>query len=530
MKQLTLEKRLIQMARKESATELIRIYEAVKNAMHKHLPSISENFPHYSRHDISHVESILDNIEIILGIDRIKQLSIGDIWLILISTYLHDIGMLISCEEEQEAWKTEAFVDFLSTFEQGDDKELRKAAAMAQGKDPKINPLLLKKYVTLLTAEFFRQKHTERSKEIIAGHSPISKLLFFDIPEILQNAWECVGNIVALHGRSFKDILYEVQPLNFPISHCGYYHPRFVAVLLRLGDLCDVKRGRFNNMSLEQFGLLPDISAQHFYKHETMKDTQIGKENITLIANIDFADFKREISNKKFLSETEQEDFCQKFVYQHVNWFHILDSELANFKRYRDDIFPAGMNNDIPKFDPKIIVNTEEMTFSLEDLRFNFSREKAFELIEGYSLYDDSLTFVRELIQNSLDALKLQMWLDLNTENTWFNELIPQDKRTLKETLSPFDFTDGQDAQSSLDKLYSHYRIDISVKYNHENKTAEITFEDNGIGITRDDIKIKYSKPAPAGMIAHIKSNWQLCRPGYVLLAALVLACTQYSR
>jgi len=491
VKQLTLEKRLFQMAGKKPADDLIRIYQAVKNDMHKHLSSVSARFPHYSRHDISHVESILDSIEIILGNERIKQLSIGDIWLIILSAYLHDIGMLISYEEEKAAWRSEEFAKFLSTCEQDDDKELRKAAAAAQGKESKTDLLLIKKYVTQLTAEFFRQKHAERSKEIIAGNSPIGKLLSFDIPKELQNVWECAGNIVALHGRSFDDILDEAKFRNFPIPHCGDYHPRFVSVLLRLGDLCDVKRGRFNNMSLEQFGLLPDVSAQHYYKHETMQDTQIGNENITLVARIKFAEIKRELSNEKQLSETEQEDFCQKVVYQHVNWFHMLDSELANFKRYRDDIFPPGMSNNIPKFDPKIFVNTEEVTLSLEDLRFNFSREKAYELIEGYSLYDDPLTFVRELIQNSLDALKQQMWLDLNSDNPWFEELIPQDKRACKDTLTPFDFTDGKDAIASLQRLYSRYRIDISVKYDRDKKTAEIIFEDNGIGITREDIKNK---------------------------------------
>jgi len=267
---LSLENHLTQKEKTEAyVPELVRLYEAVKSDMRKYLPSIAEKFPHYSRHDFQHVESILENIEIILGNERIKQLTVGDTWLILMSAYLHDIGMLISYEEEKTAWKSEAFAKFLLACEYGDDKDLRNAARIALGEDIRIDPLLAKNYVIQLTAEFFRRKHTERSKEIITGESCIGKLLSFDIPDSLQNVWECIGRIIKLHGSDFEDVLNEKQFRNFPLPRCGNYHPRFVAVLLRLGDLCDVKRGRFNSISLEQFGKLPEASLKHFYKHKT---------------------------------------------------------------------------------------------------------------------------------------------------------------------------------------------------------------------------------------------------------------------
>lgn len=51
------------------------------------------DFQHYSRHDVSHSIKILESIQLILGKDRIKKLSAGDLWLLLEAAYFHDIGM-----------------------------------------------------------------------------------------------------------------------------------------------------------------------------------------------------------------------------------------------------------------------------------------------------------------------------------------------------------------------------------------------------------------------------------------------------
>jgi hypothetical protein len=135
-------------------------------------------------------------------------------------------------------------------------------------------------------------------------------------------------------------------------------------------------------------------------------------------------------------------------------------------------------------------VNNEEVILSLQDMRFNFPREKSFELIEGYSLYDDPLTFIRELIQNSLDALKMQLWHDIGA-NGRFENFVPAGMRNQKKLLTPFDLVNKIGGPSDIDNIYSNYRIDISVEYDTNEKKAIVIFKDNGIGITKTDIKNK---------------------------------------
>jgi hypothetical protein len=487
MNQSKLELRLIEASKDSNLLLLSNIFNTIKDQIIKILPNIGNTFPHYSRHDFSHIQSILDNIERILGDDRINKLSIGDVWLILVTVYLHDTGMLVSYQEEKEAWGSESFKKFLNSCENNNDKDLHQAAKAIRDKNGNINPLLLKYYVTQLTAEFFRKNHAARSGNIAAGKSPVSKFISVEIPENLQNIWIRVGKIVESHGLGFDTLLTaEFDRKNFPIPACGDYHPRFVAVLLRLGDLCDVQRGRFNEERISQFGLLPVKSAQHYYKHKTMDDPLIDHEKITMKANINFEEIKKDIPSEQYTTETEKEDFCAQIVHQHVNWFSMISTDLENFYRYKDSIFPpaSDIRKDIPKFVPNINLNAEELQLTLEDLRFNFSREKAYELIEGYSLYDDPLTFVRELIQNSLDALKMKLWQDIKTEDSWVSKLIQPEKIKDTSALMPFDFT-------NLQELFAHYRIKISVEYDREQKRAKIIFDDNGIGISREDFKNK---------------------------------------
>ena len=74
--------------------ELWSTWNLNKQTLDPILNTIIKDYPHYSFHDSSHSESILLNIERILG-DNIKNLSPTDLWLILHASYLHDFGMVI---------------------------------------------------------------------------------------------------------------------------------------------------------------------------------------------------------------------------------------------------------------------------------------------------------------------------------------------------------------------------------------------------------------------------------------------------
>ena len=79
------------------------------------IPKILRNvmlvFPHYSRHDESHSEMIIKQIEAVLGSRRIEKLQPTETWLILMSAYTHDFGMLVRHDELCQEWKSPQFLE-----------------------------------------------------------------------------------------------------------------------------------------------------------------------------------------------------------------------------------------------------------------------------------------------------------------------------------------------------------------------------------------------------------------------------------
>ena len=49
---------------------------------------------------------------------------------------------------------------------------------------------------------------------------------------------------------------------------------------------------------------------------------------------------------------------------------------------------------------------------------FNVNKEMLINLVIGRNLYNSKLDFIREYLQNSMDALKMKFWMDL--EDTLF--------------------------------------------------------------------------------------------------------------
>ena len=68
------------------------------------MKTITMDFQHYSRHDVTHSICILETIEQLLGKQRVDLLSAGDLWLLLEAAYSHDIGMATTYEQMIELW------------------------------------------------------------------------------------------------------------------------------------------------------------------------------------------------------------------------------------------------------------------------------------------------------------------------------------------------------------------------------------------------------------------------------------------
>ena len=419
------------------------------------LKNVVIHYPHFSMHDSSHAETVLSKIEMLLG-DRIQQLSPTDAWLILHAAYTHDLGMIIKWEEIEHIWAAPEFQDYLSSLSKSSDKELREAASCVR--DLKANegtplwPLKTHRYVDLINASFFRRQHAQLSRRYLElfgsdlqldlGHNGLIK------PRLLK----LLGRICELHTSSVDDVLtldYETD--GFGSDHA---HPRFVAMLLRLGDLLDVDNGRFNTVAELASGQLPESSIPHKEKHSATTHLLVTPEEIQ---------FTSDCPNAQAYLEARS----------FVDW---MESEIDFLTKYWVKIVPSTLGGFAPRFDKKdlYIAGTPDIE-GVAGLRFEISQEKAFQIIEGSNIYRDRFVFIREILQNAMDASKLQLWRDLRsgTYYAWIGNID-------LAHLQPYDIEPT---------IYKNYPIHVTLSTIQPDGMTQVVVEDRGTGISVESFK-----------------------------------------
>jgi len=463
---------------------LYAIWKLNKESLAAALSNISQYYPHYSLHEKSHSNTIISNIESFLGEERIKRLSPTDTWLILMASFTHDLGMVVFYQLIEKEWASSEFQIFLNEIREWDDDDLKSAGDLIcklqeLSKDKTLSevewlanmsPLKIKNSVTLVVAEYIRRIHHKRSSDILTG---IDKAFFevahsFYSDQIPSRLLNILGEVAYLHGVNFYQILKRLDYQANGISN-DKIHPRFIAVMLRLGDLLDIDDKRFNSFT-ERIFQHPDTSKLHKQKHSSIKHFLISPEAIEIT------------------SDCEEEN-----VYRLARtWFDLLEEEVENQSREWSNIAPkdlGGASPQIPSGKIKVYYNNngKSLDDSLLNLRFQVSNKKIFEILEGAAIYEKvEFTFIRELVQNAIDASKIQLWKEIEkgTFDYVFRDHFKTPSISHDEIIERIKFPG--DIPNSL---MNSFQINLSIRWeDDERKKLIIIVEDNGTGISNEDV------------------------------------------
>lgn len=421
------------------------------------------DYQHYSRHDVTHSIRILQAIELVLGIERVNKLGAGDLWLLLETAYFHDIGMAVTYKELEELWDNDDFKDFLDSAEVKEDADLIEARNWYVEMDNLVNDRerflnieneeesvfdekwaveLERKLLFLITA-YIRKDHAKRCKKYLRRFSKYSS---GSVPDRL---YQVVAEITVAHGESFS---YLRQNLKIKSQGLGmdYIHPQFIAVLLRLGDLLDIDNNRFNLRAIEHYGSIPWTSKLHLKKHKAMTHIMICHERIE--------------------AESEHEDMevCQLTQ----NWFRYIEQEVEDLICSWSEIAPKDMKGCLMRKAICKVYHPKAPTEFKSDWQKTFEVDKAklTELLIGANIYDIKLDFLREYIQNALDASKMQLWLDLKGGKYQYR--CNPDVYDMKK-LTPFDISK---------EVYDQYEIEVRIALDSDRK-VDFEIIDHGIGM-----------------------------------------------
>ena len=456
----------------------------------------------YSRHDYTHSVAILNALVSVLGKDKIDCLNVTDLWMLLHCAYGHDIGMPYSFTQMETFWKeirkNEKFGKFFRQALRAEDNELRKSAQYINEISRKLNIELLEgdfpidkavkietewparvyRSATYITTEYVRTNHAARSKDLMEecelfagkGRSQIDARLY-----------KYIAQCCYMHVLDRENILDMPKVENdIETEHC---HPRFIAYMLRLGDLLDINNNRFSLIDLFHYGRLPENSELHKKKHEA-------------IEHINFTDRVIEIT-----ARSDSEEVCQLTS----DWFTWIKEEVGFLISHWTEFAPpelGGCTLSAPI--TKVYLNEEEF-YRMEDCEFHVDKDTLIDLVIGRNLYKTKFDFMKEYIQNALDATKMKFWIDIQNGNV--DLFIPDEtkqKEKNRRKLLPYDFDKIVFKQYALEVICDYQDREDTEEADKKRGTVHIEIIDKGIGIDKECIDA----------ISNIGSGWRR-RKGY---------------
>lgn len=205
---------------------------------------------------------------------------------------------------------------------------------------------------------------------------------------IPQRIFLLIAKCAGLHTDSdFAHIMELPQEDNGYVS--DYLHPRFVAVLLQLGDILDMDNDRFHPLTKEFVGVLPEISARHYEKHQAIRRLYIRPDIISIEADC---------KTQEALRLVRKECDILKGILKEAGYNWML-------------ICPRGFSGALPTVDSvKLYLEGMQIPEELVATQFHISQSKAFAILEGSNVYKGQFVFLREFLQNAIDASKMQYW------------------------------------------------------------------------------------------------------------------------
>lgn len=350
-------------------------------------------FPNYTLHDETHSANVCRWMWSLLG-TRAKKLSVNEAALLLMAACCHDIGMTVDPDQEEQMR--------LRTYPGWDDY-FRKNLSDAEEFDR------TKTISNRMLRNFVRLHHHERVEDNLKKAGLVW-------PQALNLRGIGQDTLVAVcksHGQNLDRI-----QLTYEANQ--EYDMLMCAVLLRLADMLDYDMDRAPDALFLFHGLdQPQGEEQHRSAREQLKN-RVGcfgdkiKNGIVSYQG-EFEDPVLEYEVREYLKWVVQEmQHCEDELRQSASdWNslglpHRIDTRKIKTKGYESGDFSMTMDQD-----------------------------RIIDLLRGENLYSDSGVFVRELLQNSIDAVLLRAkkdpkfplekglvqidsWRDAKTGDTWF--------------------------------------------------------------------------------------------------------------
>ena len=204
-------------------------------------------FPTFTDHTMVHSLNVIEFCNRIIG-EQINNMNADEIYVLLLSCYLHDTGMGISMKEYVEFSKN---IDFKDFFASHDKKDI---------------PLIIRSF------------HHEFSGQFIKKYAS-----FLEIPSD-EHVFAIVQTCRGHRKVDLEDI--NEYPVEYALENGNAICLPYLSALLRLADEIDVTSAR-NCLIDYDLNTLNDIDLLEFSKHEAVRDLKVTDKEFIVLAKTD---------------------------------------------------------------------------------------------------------------------------------------------------------------------------------------------------------------------------------------------------
>ncbi len=352
-----------------------------------HMKAMPTYAPEFTLHDERHLLRTTELMALVLG-SQCAELNIAELTLLILAAFFHDHGMVPTEKDyvaiqgdpgfqlHRDNWvldhpnyaeiKRDLSSQFISETER-----LRLAEKIAD-----LDRAML--------TDFLRSTHAIRSASTVRGcYSEDKRLEMHGVNVTPLLALLCqshslpVQSLTPKHGFRFDEQIGTLS-VNMP----------FLAAILRLADILDFDRDRTPESLLKSIHFTSEVSIREWEKHRSIQGWIISAERIRFAMKSKHPVY--EASARQYMDWIDAElSLCHE----------LCRSQPQEFTKYRIDL-PTQV--DRSRIEPL------DSAYRYFDLEFKLSRDEVVRLLMTDQLYGHPHLCIRELLQNSLDALRFR--------------------------------------------------------------------------------------------------------------------------
>ncbi|MHC4618692.1 MAG: HD domain-containing protein [Planctomycetota bacterium] len=360
-------------------------------------------FDEYTLHDMTHIDAMLELLDTLIPVKTAKIMTAADWLLIVLGCYFHDMGMLVTKKEFREREQSE-FRKFRDEVLLSGDEGVDYKDALSDVSADELERFYYQEFVRWHHADrIFYWVTGEANERLGASHQAVEAINTL-LDGLNGKLRQDLALICRSHHRDDLDQIDSVYVVRRAYAQAKETHAnlQYAALLLRTADLLQIQSNRVPSIMYKLIDPTNPKSQDEWAKQMKVRAVLGAKSGNDEKASYDTIEVQAQFDEASgFFGLTAYLQYAESQLKQSAEW-----ARLAAKKAEHE--FPWQYIDDS---------QVEAKGFLPQRYRFEVDREKILKLLTGHTLYNDSSVAIREILQNAIDAVRLQRHLRQGDES-----------------------------------------------------------------------------------------------------------------